>query len=226
MYYAKFKDNGERVTSIAEGIHFQRIKNPIYNTEEIITVIGQDAETGEDITETTEPGTVIIGYGEDTFEPPIPDSFVPITNEEQELYCTGKYIRGEDGKPVKRPAYVPTLEELKVAKWDEIKAERDRRERLPLDYLTKQFDFDDISSQRLQWAIDAARSALFLGETFVITWTCYDNSTIDLTAEQVIGIPIAVAQRTDSLHQTARALREQIEVAETVEALEAIVWPE
>lgn len=110
-YFAKFKEDGRRDTSIVEGVHFKRIKNPIYNTEAIVTVIGQDPETGEDITQTAEPGIVITGYAPDTFEPPIPEGFVEITDEDQALYVTNKYIRGADGKPELRPVYEPTEQE-------------------------------------------------------------------------------------------------------------------
>lgn len=194
---------------------------PLYNTEPITT---QDAE-GNKITQ--EIGTVQTGTSLDLSA--IPTPYITLTTAEHADWFNNQDRRKVDVEKLKLIEYEPpgpTLEVLKIFKWTEIKNERDRRERFPLDYLEKQFDFDDISSQRLQWAIDAARSALFLGGTFVITWTCYDNTTIDLIAEQVIGIPIAVAQRTDNLHQAARALREQIETAETVEELEAITWPE
>lgn len=226
MYYAKFKENGERKTTIVEGIHFKRVENPIYNTEEIITVIGQDPETGEDITETAEPGTVIIGYGEDTFEPPIPEGFVPITEEEQALYCTGEYIRGEDGKPVKRPAYVPTLEELKERKWAVIKTERDRLEQSGVPYLGKILDSDTLSVQRVAIAVQAAQAAIAAEQPFTLEWTTQDNTPLTMDAAQVVGMSVALAQYSDSLHQTARGIRERIEAAKTAEELEAIKWPD
>jgi|GEM_PF-7017643 len=130
------------------------------------------------------------------------------------------------------PEPVKTLTMLKAEKWAEIKAERDRRERLPLSYLGKLFDLDKESSERLQWAINAARSAVSLGIEFVTDWTCYDNTVITLDAEDIIGLPIAVAQYSDGLHQTARGLRIKIfgdgttPGAETVEEIDAIKWPE
>lgn len=47
--------------------------------------------------------------------------FVPISDEEQEQYASGQYIRGKDGKPVEKPPYVPTTEEKLAA----IRAKRD-----------------------------------------------------------------------------------------------------
>jgi hypothetical protein len=224
MYYAKF-NNGERETTIVEGIHFQRVKNPIYNTESIIAVIGIDPETGEDIIQTAGPGTVIIGYGEDTFDPPIPEGFVPITEEEQNLYATNEYVRGADGKPVKRPAYVPTLEELRERKWDAIKTTRDRLEQSGVPYLGKVLDSDTVSVQRIAITAQAAQAAIAADQPFTLEWTTQDNTALTMDAGQVVGMSVAMAMYSDSLHQAARALREQIEAAETIEELEVIAWP-
>ena len=50
----------------------------------------------------------------------IPAEAVEITEEEQNLYATNEYIRGTSGKPVKKPPYVPTAEELNQQKIDEL----------------------------------------------------------------------------------------------------------
>jgi hypothetical protein len=42
----------------------------------------------------------------------IPKEAIEITAEEQNLYCTNEYIRDENGRPKKKPVYVPTNEEL------------------------------------------------------------------------------------------------------------------
>lgn len=116
------------------------------------------------------------------------------------------------------------LEKIKQNKWNEIKAIRDKKERDPLPYLGKLFDFDSLASDRLQWAIDAARSAVALGGQFETDWTCYDNSVITLSANDIIGIPLAVAQRSNELHVKARQYRQDIDNAETVEEVEAVIW--
>lgn len=82
MYLAKFDDNGNRITSIVEGIHFET-----------------DEEKQKHIN----------------------DGFIEISDADQELYATNEYIRGADGKPQKKPDYVPTKEE----KLTNIRAKRD-----------------------------------------------------------------------------------------------------
>lgn len=82
-HYAKFKENGERETSIALNVHF--------STEEEL-------------------------------QPYLDKGFVPISDDDQEKYATGQYIRGTDGKPAEKPPYVPTVEEKLAA----IRVQRDR----------------------------------------------------------------------------------------------------
>lgn len=160
------------------------------------------------------------------FDPPIPEGFVQITAEEQALYCTGRYIRGADGKPVKRPEYVPTLEEIKAAKWIEIKTKRDQLEQAGVPYLGKILDSDTVSVQRIAIAVQAAQAAIAANVPFTLAWTMQDNTAVEMDAAQDVGMAVALAQYSDNLHQTARMLREKIEAAETAEELEAIAWPE
>jgi hypothetical protein len=49
------------------------------------------------------------------------DGYIEISDEDQELYATNEYIRGTDGKPKKKPDYIPTDDE----KLSAIRAKRD-----------------------------------------------------------------------------------------------------
>jgi hypothetical protein len=60
---------------------------------------------------------------------------------------------------------------------------------------------------------------------FNITWTCHDGTTIDLTAQDIIQIPIAVAQRSNGLHIIARELKAAAYAAQAEADLDLIVWP-
>ena len=117
-----------------------------------------------------------------------------------------------------------SLDELKAKKWQQIKTARDKAEQAGLPYMDKILDSDTISVQRITTAVQAAQMAMQLKKEFVINWTTQDNSTLTMTAEDVCGIPFALAQYSDGLHAKARELREQIEVTETAEELEQIVW--
>lgn len=53
----------------------------------------------------------------------IPVDAIPISDEDQTLYVTGKYYRGADGSPLEIPPYVPTAEEIKQQQLDALDAE-------------------------------------------------------------------------------------------------------
>lgn len=145
-----------------------------------------------------------------------PDGMVlPVeTFEEQENVINKKYIE----------TYVePTLDELKEAKRSEINATRDKKEQSGFPYMGKVFDSDPISCQRISCAAQAM-SLLPASDENKITWTTQDNSTIDLTAQELLGLVGALAQWSNTCHQKATALKAKIDTAQTAEELELITW--
>jgi hypothetical protein len=129
-----------------------------------------------------------------------------------------------DGTTFIAPAQ-PTLLETQDKQWEQIKAERDRREQSGFPYMGKTFDSDALSVQRISIAAQAAQAAISANQAFSIDWTCADDSVLTMTAQDMISVPVALAQYSDSLHQTARGLREQIYAATTADEVQAITWP-
>ena len=115
----------------------------------------------------------------------------------------------------------PSLEELKLAKREEINQARDKSEQGGFEYMGKVFDSDQVSAQRISMAAQAMALAT---EGTTITWTCQDNSTIDLTATDMQGLVSALAVWSNSCHEKATALKSQIDAAKTAEELEKITW--
>lgn len=107
-----------------------------------------------------------------------------------------------------------------------INAERDARETQGFPYLGKWFDSDQRSVLRINTVAAAATSAIMASQPFLIEWTCADNSVIELNASQMAGVPAAMAEYANQLHQTAKALKEQIDSATTLEQVHAVVWPD
>lgn len=172
-------------------------------------------------------GIVIIFYPVDMLDlyNSIPEPSVEVTEEQrQEYFEQGRQHRIVNGEFIYVEPPGRTLEELKAGKWAEIKAERDKREQSGVPYMGKVLDSDTLSVQRISIAVQAAQAALAAGQDFAIDWTCADNTTLNMTAEQVIGIPVALAQYSNSLHEKARLLRVAINNAESVEEVEAIQW--
>ncbi len=118
-----------------------------------------------------------------------------------------------------------TLSEVKADRWNEIKAERDLRETAGFPYLGKIIDSDPRSAQRITTAVQAAQAAAGVGAPFEIEWTTQDSTGLSLDAPGMMGMPVALAIFANSLHQTARTLRTEIDDAETIEAVKAIAWP-
>lgn len=115
----------------------------------------------------------------------------------------------------------PTLDELKSKKREEINQARDNAEQGGFEYMGKVFDSDQVSAQRISMAAQAMALA---PEGTTITWTCQDNTTIDLTAQELVGLVVALAEWSNTCHQKATALKAQIDAAKTAEELEKITW--
>lgn len=113
------------------------------------------------------------------------------------------------------------LEELKKAKREEINQARDKAEQGGFEYLGKMFDSDQVSCIRMMGARDALALA---PETVTITWTCQDNTTIELNHSQLVGLVNALATWSNTCHQKASELKAQIDAATSAEELNSITW--
>lgn len=125
--------------------------------------------------------------------------------------------------PVPPAPEPPTLEEVKEQKINELKAVRDAKEMEPVLYAARKFDFDSKSYERITAAIYALDMQ---GATSTINWTLADNSSTPVTANDLRGVIAAAAVRSDALHTAYRALKSQVQAAETVADVATIVWPE
>ncbi|RZA26856.1 MAG: DUF4376 domain-containing protein [Proteobacteria bacterium] len=120
---------------------------------------------------------------------------------------------------------VDSIETLDVARrraWAAVKAARAAAEGGVFAFDENIYDADTL---RISGAVQLAVLAKANDLPYSETWTLADNSTRALDADQVIALGIALGQYVSSVYSTGRALRAQIEAAETIEALNAIRWP-
>lgn len=130
----------------------------------------------------------------------------------------------DDGQ-VMEPA-LPTLEQVKASQRAAIEAARDVAELDGFTYLDKPIDTDRDSVLRILTAAAAAQSAIAAGQgaSFSLDWTCADDSTLTMTAEEVAAMPLALAQQKNALHQAARTKKAAIAEAATRSAVRAVTW--
>jgi hypothetical protein len=114
-----------------------------------------------------------------------------------------------------------SLAEIKVTKWNEIKAARTAADYSPITVGGHTFDANQESQQKIAGAVQLA---LIAGSSFTLDWTLTDNTVETLTQAEMIQVGVSLGQRTSSIYSTARVLREQIEAAKTAEDVLAVVW--
>lgn len=117
-----------------------------------------------------------------------------------------------------------TLAEAKVNARAQINSRRDTLEAAGFQYLGKTFDSDPRSAQRITIAAQTAQLALATGQPFSIGWTAQDNTVVTLDGQQMLGMPVALAQYAAGLHEHAKAKKAEIIAATTIEEVEAIQW--
>ena len=115
----------------------------------------------------------------------------------------------------------PTFDELKQAKRAEINKARDTAEQGGFLYLGKMFDSDPVSCQRISCA---SQTFAMADDTATITWTCQDNTTIELNKPQVMGLVVALTVWANTCHQKASKLKELVSAATSAEEVDAINW--
>lgn len=119
----------------------------------------------------------------------------------------------------------PTLEGKRETKWNELKAERARREFGTFVYSGWVFNCDEVAQRRIVGAVLAAVIAQVNSAPYTTNWTLADDSVQSLTGAQVVAMGLALLAQVNSIHDTARTLRAALDAAITEEDIEAINWP-
>lgn len=154
-------------------------------------------------------------------------SFAPYQFDENTIKADEEIVQGYDGKYYfASQCPEQPLEELKLIKRAEINKARNEAEQGGFTYMNKVFDSDQVSCQRISCAAQAMQMVSMSTETPTITWTCQDNTAIDLTAQELMGLVVALAEWSNSCHQKATALKAQIEACRNKEELDLIKWEE
>jgi hypothetical protein len=86
------------------------------------------------------------------------------------------------------------------------------------------FDSAPRSREFLNGAVTNALLANISSQAFSITWTRADNSSVTMDADETIAAGVAVATWVDTVHNRARVLKDRIDEATTLAAVQAVTW--
>lgn len=114
------------------------------------------------------------------------------------------------------------LDAAKVQAWERIKISRAVAEVAPFVCGGATYDRD---LARISGAVQLALLANLSGSPFSVAWTLADNTVKTLDGPGMIAVGEALGVKTQSIFDTARQLRDQINAATTVTQVDAIVWP-
>jgi hypothetical protein len=117
-----------------------------------------------------------------------------------------------------------TLAQAKQYAHDQINSARDSLEQSGFMFMGQMLDSDAISVARMTTTVQAAQVAVAAGQEFNIGWTTQANTVLNLTATQIMQMPLALALHANTLHLHARDKKTQIDAATTLAEVEAITW--
>lgn len=107
------------------------------------------------------------------------------------------------------------IDHFRTVKWEAIKVERDALEFGGFMYKSGRYDSDQVSQGRIMGAVMAQVDQV---------WTLANNTTVDLTASQLMQLYQALQMHVAVAHERGRIAREAIQAATTKEQIEAIVF--
>ena len=107
------------------------------------------------------------------------------------------------------------LEAVKTSKWNQIKLERNKAEFGGFLWEGLKFDSDQISQGRIL--------AAFIFNQPII-WTLADDTSVELSVEDVQEVTQAMSNHVQNVHAKARSAREAINSATTIEEVESVLF--
>lgn len=156
----------------------------------------------------------------------------PISSECYEAMLSarsiGQHIQADaEGRPYAvTPQVNPEVRREALRK--RLSREREQRELAGFPYQGKTLQADAGSRERITTAVLAALAAQAQGQAYTLAWRCADNSTLQLDVAGVLGLPVAMAQHSEALHQHCQARKAELEALDLAGLLAFDVaegWP-
>lgn len=115
---------------------------------------------------------------------------------------------------------IRNLQACKDIQWAKIKQARAAAEFGGFHWDGSAFDSNPVAMQRISGAVQLAA----LAADFSVDWTLQDNTVRTLSATDMVGVGMALGAHSAVCHNKARALRAQIDAAQTSAEVLAIAW--
>jgi hypothetical protein len=119
-----------------------------------------------------------------------------------------------------RPGHA-VLAEAKTRAWADVKAARSAAINGPITTPLGRFDADPSSRAAIADALSLRQLVAADACDEVVTWTTADNQSVSLTLAQLADVAQCIARRTQHAYEVARLLREQIDQAPDIAAVNA-----
>jgi hypothetical protein len=157
------------------------------------------------------------------------EGFIEIADQGFPGYVDGEVYRVRPAAPSSNHDWDPAgrgwtlnVQRARAKAWARTKRSRDAAEFGPFSWNGLAFDGDANAQRRINLAVLAAQAALQAGAAWSVEWTLSDNTAVELSAADMLGVAEALGAGIKAAHDRARAIRVQIEAADDEAALGAV----
>lgn len=119
---------------------------------------------------------------------------------------------------------VRSLDDVKRERWESIKSQREQVINAKLDTPYGAVDGGERDRVNITNSVMMLQTLAGLGTPGTVQFTMADNSTAELDTSKMVHIGLLLGQKIEAAHATARALRQAIDEAQTIEEVLAITW--
>lgn len=116
------------------------------------------------------------------------------------------------------------LDEIKRARWEMLRGERDALIAGGLTWGGSVFDSDAASQARIQGAVQLALLAQQLGTSYSVTWTLADNSMRTMSTQDILALGQALGAAIEAAFSRGQAAYTAIQQAQDAQAVEQVVF--
>jgi hypothetical protein len=145
-------------------------------------------------------------------ESPCPSREYRVTKDSQGDYAVIPYVM--------EPADLLAL--VQSTRWTDAKTYRDMRMASICETPVGVVQIDDQSKVKISGLVQMATLSKITGSAFSATFTLFNNNTVNLDADQMISLGVAVGEFVQACQDAGTNIRNQIDQATTPEAVAAI----